>query len=145
MPGVLGDAPLFGALLGGELLTSDPLCIFSQGTHRGFGNFNAFAAIDRSFSDIDSGKNFCPSALALNPQRHCSLHRIFGAIKPAAFDGPAHKILLFRCEFNLHELILTDSLGKIHDSEAIDGIASGVVVARLAPDCSRIMSNALCV
>ena len=104
MPAVQGDAPILarGVMLGGELRPAAPFYVLGQCAHGFLGNFDAFAAVNRGFGDIDGSENFGAAALALDPKRDCGLDRIFGALKPAALDGLPDKILLLGGEVYLH-------------------------------------------
>jgi len=93
-----------GVMLGGKLRPAAPLYILGQCAHGLLSDFDTLATINRGFRDIDKAEDFAAAALALNPKRHCSLHGIFGPLKPAAGDGLPHKILLLGGWLNLHTL-----------------------------------------
>jgi hypothetical protein len=101
-------APLFRGsnMLGGKLGPAAPFHVFGQRTHRGLSDFDAFAAVERGFGNIDGGKDFRTAALAFDPQCDCRLHRILGALKSTALDSAADKVLLFRRQIYLHALNL---------------------------------------
>jgi hypothetical protein len=89
-------------LLADKLRPAAPFHVIGQSTHGFPGDFGAFAAIDRGFRDINSGQDLAAAAFALDPKLQRGLHGIFWTLKPAACDGFADKILLFRCELYLH-------------------------------------------
>ena len=90
-------------MLAGKLRPAAPFYVLGQCPHRLLCDFGAFAAIDRGFRDIDSGKNFAAATFALDPKFHRSLHGVFRTLKPAACDGSPDKILLLgRVEVYLH-------------------------------------------
>jgi hypothetical protein len=89
-------------VLGSKLYPALPFNVVGQCAHGFPGNFRAFAAIDRSFRNIDGSENFSAATLALDPKRHCGKHCILGALKPAACDGLPDKILLLGSKVYLH-------------------------------------------
>jgi hypothetical protein len=89
-------------MLGGKLRPAAPFYVLGQGAHGFLGDFDAVAAIDRGFRNIDSGEDFGAATFALDPKRHCGLHRIFGPLKPAARNGLPDKILLLGRQVYLH-------------------------------------------
>jgi hypothetical protein len=91
-------------MLGGKQLPAAPFNVLGQYPHGFLGDFDAFAAINRGFSNIDGGEDFSPAPFALDPKRHCGLHSIFGTLKPAVCDGLPDKILLFGGEVDPHRL-----------------------------------------
>jgi hypothetical protein len=99
-------------MLGDELRAAAPLYVLGQCADGFLSNFDAVAAINRGFGDIDGGENFRAATFSLDPQRYCCLHRIFGALKPAALDGLPDKILLLGGEVYLHTLCVADPAWK---------------------------------
>jgi hypothetical protein len=89
-------------MLAGNLHPAAPFHILGQRAHGFPGYFGAFAAINRSFRNIDSRKDFAAAAFTLDPKLHRGLHGIFWTLQPAACDGLPHKILLLRREVYLH-------------------------------------------
>lgn len=78
-------------LLGGKADASARLHALGKFTH-GFARDDAgIAPGKRSFSLIDSGKNFRPAALALFPQRKCFPDGVFLAPKASTFNSLADK------------------------------------------------------
>jgi hypothetical protein len=86
----------------GKLRPPAPLYIIGQRAHGFLGDFDAFAAINRGFRDIDSSQDFGAAAFAFDPKRHCGLNSIFGPLKPAACDGLPDEFLLLGGEVYLH-------------------------------------------
>jgi len=74
-------------MLGGELRPAVPFYVPGQCAHGFLGDFDTFATANRGFCNIDSGENLRAATFSLDPKRHCCLHRIFGALKPAALDA----------------------------------------------------------
>jgi hypothetical protein len=99
-----------GATLVGKLRPPAPFYILGQGAHGVPGDFHAFAAINRSFRDIDSGQDFGAAAFAFDPERHCGLYGILGPLKSAACDGLSDEILLLGREVYLHAANVTGSV-----------------------------------
>ena len=91
-------------MLGGKLRSAAPFYVLGQCAHGFLSDFDAFAAINRGFRDIDSSEDFAATTFALDPKRHRGLHGIFGTLKPAACDGLPDKILLLGGEVYLHTL-----------------------------------------
>jgi hypothetical protein len=89
-------------MLGGELRPAVPFYVPGQCAHGFLGDFDTFATANRGFCNIDSGENLRAATFSLDPKRHCCLHRIFGALKPAALDGLPDKILLLGSEIYSH-------------------------------------------
>jgi hypothetical protein len=92
---------------GGKLCPALPLYVLGQRAHGFPRDFGTFAAIDRSFRDIDGSEDFGAATFALDPKRDCGLHGIFGSLKPAACDSLSDKILLLGSEVDLHALNVT--------------------------------------
>jgi len=86
----------------GDLRPTVPFDVLGQCAHGFLSDFDAFAAANRGSSNIDGGEKLRAATFSLDPKRHCCLHGIFGALKPAALDGLADKILLLRSEVYLH-------------------------------------------
>jgi hypothetical protein len=99
-------------MLADKLRPATPFYVLGQRAHGFLGDFGAFAAINRGFRNIDSGKDFAAAAFTLDPKLHRGLHGIFRPLKPAACDGLPDKILLFGCEVYLHAFNLTDPAQK---------------------------------
>jgi hypothetical protein len=99
---------LRGTMLAHKLRPATPFYVLGQRTHGLLSDFGTFAAINRGFRNIDSGKDFAAAAFTLDPKLHRGLHGIFRTLKPAACDGLPDKILLFGCEVYLHTLNLMD-------------------------------------
>jgi hypothetical protein len=95
-------------MLGGKLRPAAPFYVLGQCAHGFLGDFGAFAAINRGFRDIDSSEDFRAATFALDPKRYCSLHGIFGTLKPPARDGLPDKILLLGGQVYLHALNVAD-------------------------------------
>ena len=91
-----------GVVLVGELCPTLPFDVLRQCAHRFLSNFHAFAAANGGSCDIDGGENLRAATLSIDPKRHCCLHGIFGAFKPAALDGLSDKILLLGSEVYPH-------------------------------------------
>ena len=66
-------------------------------------NSASFAACQRSLRYVYSSQNFRAGALALFPQRHRFLHRIFFALKTAGLDGLVDKCLLVGRKIHFHD------------------------------------------
>jgi hypothetical protein len=92
--------------LGGKLRPTAPFYVLGQCSYGFLGNFDAFAAIDRRFGDIDGSEDFAAATFALDPQRHCGVHGVLGALKTTAGDGLPDEILLLGGEVYLHTLNL---------------------------------------
>jgi hypothetical protein len=99
-------------MLAGKLRPAAPFHVVGQRAHGFLGDFGAFAAIDRGFRNIDSGKDFATAAFTLDPKLHRSLHGIFWTLKPAVSDGLPDKVVLFGCEVHLHGLTLVGPAQK---------------------------------
>jgi hypothetical protein len=96
-------ATLFaGAVLVGQLRPTVPFDVFGQCAHGFLGDFDAFAAANRGSRNINGGENLRAATFSIDPERHCCLHSIFSARKPAALDGLPDKILLLGSEVYLH-------------------------------------------
>ena len=91
-----------GVLLGNKLRPAVPFYLLGQCVHGFLGDFDTFAAVNGGFCNIDGGENLRAATFSLDPKHHCCLHRIFGALKPAALDGLSDKILLLGSEVYLH-------------------------------------------
>jgi hypothetical protein len=109
-------------MLGGELRPAAPFYFLGQCAHGFLRDFDAIAAIDRGFRDIDGGENFRAATFSLDPKRYCCLHRIFGALKPAALDGLPDKILLLGGEVYLHRVSVCRPALKVKESNVFNAI-----------------------
>jgi hypothetical protein len=96
-------------MLTGKLRPAAPFHVFGQRPHGFLGYYGAFAAVNRRFRNIDSGKDFVAAAFTLDPKPHRGLHCIFRTLKPAACDGLPDKILLLRRKIYLHRSNLAGS------------------------------------
>ncbi len=93
---------LYAGALVGELCATLPFDALGQCAHGFPSDFHAFAAANRGSCDINGGENLRAATFSIDPKRHCRLHGILGALKPAALDGPSDKILLLGSKVYLH-------------------------------------------
>src|SRR3984893_17710970 len=115
-----------GTMLGDELRPAAPFYVFGQCAHGFLGDFDAVAAINRGFRDIDGGENFRAATFSLDPKRYCCLHRIFGALEPAALDGLPDKILLLGGEVYLHRVSVCRPALKVKEKQCFQCGSRGV-------------------
>src|SRR6266446_7190679 len=93
---------LAGAVLVGQMRPTVPFDVFGQCSHGFLSDFDAFAPANRGSCNINGGENLRAATFSIDPKRHCRLHGIFGARKPAALDGLSDKVLLLGSEVYLH-------------------------------------------
>src|SRR6266446_2082752 len=93
---------LAGVVLVGELRSTVSFDVFGQSAHGFLGDFDAFTPANRGSCNINGGENLRAATFSIDPKRHCRLHGIFGARKPAALDGLSDKVLLLGSEVYLH-------------------------------------------
>ena len=110
-------------MLGDELRPAVLFYFLGQCAHGFLGDFDAVAAIDRGFSDIDGGENFRAATFSLDPKRYCRPHRIFGALEPAALDGLPDKILLLGGEVYLHWVSVCRPAPEVKESNVFNAVA----------------------
>jgi hypothetical protein len=103
-------------MLGGKLRPAASLYVFGQCSHGFLGNFDAFAAIDRRFGDVNGSEDFAAATFTLDPQRDCGLHGVLGTRKATAGDGLPDEILLLGGEVYLHALNLAGLAEKSRES-----------------------------
>jgi hypothetical protein len=103
-------------VIGGKQLSAVPFNVLGQYPHGFLGDFNAFATIDRGFSNFDGGDDFSPASFAFDPKRHCGLDGIFRTLEPAVGDSMPDKILLFEGEVNPHGLSVAGPTWKSRES-----------------------------
>jgi hypothetical protein len=131
-------------MLGDELRPAVLFYFLGQCAHGFLGDFDAVAAIDRGFRDIDGGENFRAATFPLDPKRYCRLHRIFGALEPATLDGLPDKILLLECEVYLHKASVCRPAPKVKETSVFNAVAEVFRQSMSERNCSRADLRAHC-
>jgi hypothetical protein len=89
-------------MLPSKLGPAASLYVVRKCPHGLLGDFDSVAPINRGFRHIGGGQDFATATFVLDPQRHCGLHGVLGALIPAAQDRLTDKILLLGREVYVH-------------------------------------------